>query len=373
MSAAAPKPKRRSAGDAARALEETFAGVPAKELIANLDTSLTFIEVAGTRIPVTLNDGDARTCYICCPSAAFTDYALEEMRNFAPGSLTQRVLGGLVRASAPLVAATRADYQAQPNNWLFSTNVWPGLPAEAVRDITLQCLDRWPDRAIVLRSFNDRMDAPLLEAFRASGYRLIASRQVYVYDCRDELPERGADLARDMAMMRRKDYPLCGPQDIGEDDFERIAELYAMLYLEKYTPLNPQYTPEFMRRAHRTGLIEFHGVRAADGRLAGVIGFFGIGDVLTAPMVGYDTTLPQEHGLYRRLVALGMFLARERRMFYNLSAGAASFKRNRHAEPAIEYAALYNAHLPFGSRAATWTIEQILQRIAVPVMRRFKL
>ncbi|GDX95686.1 hypothetical protein LBMAG47_13500 [Planctomycetia bacterium] len=373
MSTAARHPPRRSAGDAARALEATFAGLPTNALIANLDTSLTFVEAGGVRIPVTLNDGESRTCYICCPSAAFTDYALEELRNFAPGSLTQRALRVLVRASSLLVAATRADRQAQPNNWLLSTNVWPGLPAEAVRDITQQCLNRWPTRVIVWRSFNDRMDAPLLEAFRAAGYRLIASRQVYVYDCRETLPERGADLARDMAMMRCQDYPVCGPQDIGEGDFARIAELYAMLYLEKYTPLNPQYTAEFMRRAHNTGLIEFHGVRAADGRLAGAIGLFAIGGVLTAPMVGYDTTLPQEHGLYRRLVALGMFLARERRMSYNLSAGAASFKRNRHAEAAIEYAAFYSAHLPFGARAATWAIEQTIQRIAVPVMRRFKL
>ena len=45
------------------------------------------------------------------------------------------------------------------------------------------------------------------------------------------------------------------------------------------------------------------------------------------------------------LMALAMKRARERKMLYNMSAGAASFKRNRGCIAALEYSAVYNAGL----------------------------
>ena len=94
---------------------------------------------------------------------------------------------------------------------------------------------------------------------------------------------------------------------------------------------------------------------------------------MTAPVVGYDTDIDQEAGLYRRLMAIGLSRARERRLLFNMSAGAASFKRNRGALPAIEYAAVYNRHLPWKSRAAAAIVRTVLERIGVPTMRKFKL
>jgi hypothetical protein len=50
----------------------------------------------------------------------------------------------------------------------------------------------------------------------------------------------------------------------------------------------------------------------------------GLDWIMTAPIVGYDSTLPPDTGLYRMLMALGTRRARQRKMLYNMSAGAAS-------------------------------------------------
>ena len=72
-------------------------------------------------------------------------------------------------------------------------------------------------------------------------------------------------------------------------------------------------------------------------------------------------------------MAIGMREARDRRLLFNMSAGAAGFKRNRGALPAIEYAAVYNSHLPWKSRVAAAIVRAVLTGIGVPTMRKYEL
>ncbi|MGR5415062.1 hypothetical protein ACPV52_20615, partial [Vibrio astriarenae] len=83
------------------------------------------------------------------------------------------------------------------------------------------------------------------------------------------------------------------------------------------------------------------GFRDADGVLRAVVGVFGQGPLLTAPLVGYDTTWPQSAGLYRLLMAHVLRTTMARDAELNLSAGAAHFKRLRGGVPAIEMSAVY--------------------------------
>jgi hypothetical protein len=343
-------------------------------MIANLQTELVVVKTGTAAIPMTINKAsDPATCYICCPSVAYVDYAREELRNFARSPLARRALSWLLDIAGPLMRGTGFDNQVQPNNWLLSTNIWCGANPDDILRMTGDLLARFPESAIVWRSLNDRSDIAAIESFRATGYRLYPARQIYLYDCRATLPPLRRDLKNDIKLTGVPGYDICGPGDIRPSDFERIADLYKMLYLEKYTSLNPHYTARFMARMHECGFIEFHGLRTGAGELAGVIGFFSQGNVMTAPVVGYDTTLPQADGLYRRLVAIGMLEARARRQLYNMSAGAAMFKRTRGGEPAIEYIAIYNSHLPLKRRVAGWVVRKILSRIGVPIMRKYQL
>ena len=156
-------------------------------------------------------------------------------------------------------------------------------------------------------------------------------------------------------------------------DYKRAADLYNMLYLEKYTALNPQYTASYLAQAHQIDMLKITGLRGSDGTLDGVIGLFENGETLTVPIMGYDTTKPQKLGLYRMLNVIGHDHAVTKGLFYNMSAGAAAFKRNRGAKPVIEYSAVYVEHLNLRARAATGIVKALLDWIGTPLLKRFEL
>ncbi len=341
-------------------------------LIDNLETAISAMPTSLGDLPVTRNDGARPTCYVCCPTVAYVDYALAELRHFTARPLLSLALYALVNLSRPVLWASRVDRHIQPNNWLLATNPVPDLPASEVQAITGALVEQHPGHAIVWRSLNAISDADKFSRFRSAGYDLFPARQVYLFDCRTAPPPAHRDQRRDAALLDRGDYDIVGPETITAADAPRIAELYRKLYLDKYTRLNPQYSASFIEVAHRGGLIAFHGLRR-DGRLDGVVGFFDAGDVMTAPLVGYDTALPPELGLYRRLMALATRRARARNQLFNMSAGAAGFKRNRGGMPAIEYAAVYTRHLPVGQRAASWIVRTVLERVGETLLTRFEL
>ena len=304
---------------------------------------------------------------------AYLDYAREEFRNLTNNRMLTGALSLLIALSRPLMHKTGLDHQVQPNNWLLSTNIWPGLGIDDISTITQDLLARWPDRAIVWRSLNEHADHDALDVFRTLGYRLIPARQVYLFDCRTEPPRQHANEKRDSQLLRRSGLTYVAPGDILPGDFGQIETLYRNLYIDKYTELNPQYSSAFLKRLHEGGIIQHHGLRRADGVLCGVIGFYDRGDVMTAPVVGYDTGMGQEAGLYRQLMAIGFERARDRHMLFNISAGAASFKRLRGAVATIEYTAVYVDHLPRAARLATELVRRILVHVGLPIMKRFEL
>ena len=75
--------------------------------------------------------------------------------------------------------------------------------------------------------------------------------------------------------------------------------------------------------------------------------------IVTVPIVGYLTDLPQKLGLYRRLMAFALRYCAEHNLRLNFSAGAPDFKKVRGARPEIEYIAVNVQHLP-NKRAKAW-------------------
>ena len=352
---------------------ELFRSAPTENAISNLSTQVGLRQIGPHLLPVTINSASQPTCYLCCPSAAYVDYARDELRHLSQHRLLSAWLDGLLKLGDPLIRAAGLDRQVQVNNWLLATNPLPPVTLEALQAATQAIAREHPGHAVVWRSLNDYSDHEAIQTFRKAGYRMYPARQIYMFDCADAAPKIGRDERRDRTLLNDCGFALVTPTEFRDDDFVRAQMLYRQLYLEKYTWLNPQYTAAFMRAAHAGGMLEFRGLRAADGQLAGVIAFFDCGRTMTAPIVGYDASMPRETGLYRMLMALALKRARERKMLFNMSAGAAAFKRNRGGIAALEYSAIYNAHLAREARLAASLVRTILQRVGIPMLRSFEL
>jgi hypothetical protein len=349
-----------------------FQSSAVSSLVSNLQTECTTVKVGGHDLPLTRNDGGEATNYLCCPSAAYIDYAIDELRHFSARPWLKGLLQGLIECARPLMTASRLDRQVQPNNGLVATNLFPDLSQADIAQATRAFTALYPTHSLVWRSVNDQSTAQLKARFEAAGYHAFPSRQIYLFDARAGAPKVSRDEARDIKLLARGGYNWTqGPWR--PEDFVRMAGLYRQLYLDKYTWLNPVYTPLFIEQGHASGELDLHVLRNEDGRIDGVVGFIDHGDSMAAPVVGYDTELPAERGLYRRLMAIAMTRARERRLLYNMSAGAAGFKRNRGGTPALEYLMVYNRHLGLGPRLAAYLVRSILNTIGVPILKRFEL
>lgn len=359
--------------DQVLALVTLFHDHACTELIANLETRLTGVDIAGKSYPLTINDGKGpSTCYICSPCAAYIDYALDETRNFRRFPRLQKVLCSLISSMAPLVRASGLDKHVQLNNWLFSTNPVPDIDRDAARQIRNELVRSHPQHAIVVRSLNELADKTSLQSLKREGFRLLPARQIYLVAD----PDKAAglkDMRADTSRLRRTRFRHVGDDDFREDDYPRCARLYEMLYLEKYTRLNPQYTASYIRGMHKAGLLRLAGLRDDTEDLVAVTGMFQNGRTLTQPIVGYDTSLPKSDALYRMVMAIAQVEARRIGAFFNVSAGAADFKKRRGAVPVIEFTAVYVRHLPLRARLATAVMEFVLRAIGIPLLRKFEL
>jgi hypothetical protein len=177
----------------------------------------------------------------------------------------------------------------------------------------------------------------------------------------------------DAQLLNRNEYTIVQGERLKEVEYLRLEHLYALLYLHKYSPLNPQFSAAWMQHGQRAGWLRLVALRSADGQLDGVVGFFSNQEILSAPVVGYATNLSPRVGLYRLLTQLCLQEAIKRQCLLNFSSGAAHFKRLRGGQAAIEYTLVYVRHLPSRQRHAWQILHALLHSLGIPIMRRCKL
>lgn len=347
-------------------------GSRSAQAIANITTRVASVGRHSQILPVTVNSSEAGNAWICSPHTTYALYTREEIRRLGHPLLTSP-LQGLCGLMGQYLRAAGADNAVAINNWLISTNLYPPALAYDIPDCIAEASDRWPGHGLWFRSLNARYTYDWLKSLVEAGCTLIPSRQVYLYDAIDANATRPVDLQRDFRLLRSTPFLSSPAAQWSSGDFERAAKLYALLYLEKYSRLNPEYSAEFLQLWHAAELVDLIGYRDSSGELQGVVGMYCDGTTITSPIVGYDTARPQSEGLYRILTATVLMRAAQTGQRVNLSAGVAEFKRLRGGIGEIEYSAVYARHLPRRARRALDSLSLVTRRLGVPIMRHLRL
>jgi hypothetical protein len=336
-------------------------------MVSNVASRLSALDVAGRTMPVTVDDGALGGSYVSSPHSAYVLYARAELDLLGVGwtaPFSRAALAGLDL----VLKAARVNRIVHLGNWLLSTNLhddWRGEGLKAAREALVEAN---PDHLLGIRSVDDWSSPGLSEALVADGWIMVPSRQIWVVDDLEREWTRRGDFANDRRLVARSPLILSDLAQVGADDARRIAHLYALLYVGKYSALNPIFTPAFIRASAGSGMLSYRVARDPDGAIMAVTGMWARGGVMTPPVVGYDTGRPKCDGLYR--IASWMFMERALEAGWRLhgSAGAAHFKRMRGARGIIEWNAYHAAHLPAGRRMAVESLAALLTRFVVPVM-----
>ncbi len=332
-----------------------------RALIENAGGRAGIVRVGDRAMPlIELTPGDARTD-VCSAYVHYVDYSREEWRARAAGPATWIAPAGIGVLDVVL-RACRIDRLLYVNNWLFSTNPPPGLSTDDIVALVELLVELHPDAAIVFRSICPTFDPASAAALGRAGFRLVRSREVYLLDTR-----RSGFLARhnvraDFALLADSPYEILETIPRSGRLASRINRLYRMLYLERHSRLNAAYTDGFFAALLGARAFRFHFLRR-DGRVDAFVMSYVAGGSMIGLLVGYDTRLPRELGLYRICVASLIRDAWRDGLRLHLSAGAGRFKMLRGCRPASEFDAVYDRHLP-RRRRLPWRLLELGGAIA---------
>lgn len=340
-----------------------------ENMVSNVCTSWLALRSGDRILPLTVNDGETGDSYVCLPHSAYILYARQELDLVDTGAL-KPLLRALIAIFDKALIAAGINRIVHVDNMLLSTNLHGDWKGEDVPEIRAALVALYPDHIVAIRSLDPWSCSDLLAACEADQWLRLASRQIWVTDdlARDWRPRNSTQ--NDRRLLAHSDLIVEDLIAMTGEDARRIAELYHLLYVGKYSPLNPVFTPAWIAMTHEQGILRYRGARGPDGRLMAVAGSLVRGGVLTPPIVGYDTTRPQKEGLYRIAAWLFSEVAEREGLRLNGSAGASDFKRRRGAHGVIEYSALYVRHLSIWRRLALVLVAGLLDHVAVPMMKR---
>lgn len=309
----------------------------------------------GLIVPATLsgaNSGDViNNSYVVSPLTLITGYAKDEIPKVRFSVLRWLSYKLIKCVEKPLQLAGVGNVQTL-NNQCLSTNMysagWSIIDLPALRQ---QALNTSNKHALVLRSLNDAQHAPIIERCEKDGWLAIVTRQVYLHiDWQTVVA--GKDLKHDLKLLKQPQWQF--KKLFSTSDIKRAKVLYDMLYLQKYSEHNIQFTLSYFIYAVQAGLLAVYGL-FYQGQMLATVGMVIIENNMTCPILGYDTQQPQKLALYRRASAFTIDYAKRHDLNFNMSSGAPDFKRNRRAKACIEYSYVYCQHLS-KSKQYTWKV-----------------
>ncbi len=309
-------------------------------------------------IPLVVSDGRGKKAAIFSPTGHYLDYPLLEMgRNTAR---THRL--GLAALGTPwrtMFRATAFDRVVYVNNWLLNGSPSLDLGHDHLVGLIDGIRSNYPDHALIFSGIVPAVTPQFARTLTAIGGRAVQSRIVHVLDVRPtaaSLARRGVREKRnvDRRLYEKRSVDRTSDRKVLLTMVDRLRDLYAQLYLSKYSSMNPQYTGEFFRLMLESDEFQAAGWYGDDGRLEAFNIRLIQGGINHCSLCGYDTTAPRKKGLFR-LIAAEDILGPGECELINWGGGNASFKKFRGAEPVLEYDIVFDKHLS-ARRRLPWRV-----------------
>ena len=330
------------------------------------NTELMAVKVGETIIPITRTDFHPQNTYTVSPYSHYVSYGgLEEVKHLN-NKLAEIVVKLLMMPVSAFFKYSELDKVVFVNNYLLSTNLYPSVNSDQLSVLSEALIKWFPDRAIVFRSVDQKKNPHIYQKLKELGYDLVLSRQVWYMDPVAALKTR--QCKEDVRVLKKAGYEVVSGKDLSDDELHRAVELYNLLYLQKYSYYNPQFTFELLKLAREQEILHLYGLKK-DGRLNGIMGFFVRNGAMTQPLFGYDTSLPLDEGLYRLLTLVTLQEGVKRGLLVHASGGVGKFKKVRGGESVTEYNAVYTKHLP-KRRQLPWTLIGRISDVMIPYFKK---
>lgn len=321
------------------------------------------------------NERVEKNSYVVSPISLYKDYAVYETNVFK-NKIIKYILVKIIKCVAKLLEISKMDNVLMVNNWLLSTNIYNSeVGLENVEKITKVLIKDYKDKPILWRSLNNFSNKETITNLIKAKYVLIPSRQVYIFDSRsgkNSQHNKKQTTRTDINYIEKTEYKVEINPTIKDEDFKRIKELYDNLYIKKYCDNNPQFSEKWFKFMYENNLLELIVIKDKD-LIIGVGGIYKNKDIMTLPVVGYDFNYPKESRLYRLIIAKALDYSNENKLIFNISSGASDFKSIRGAIPNIEYSLVYVNHLNVIKKVCWKVLSVVLNKVAVPIMKRYKL
>ena len=304
-------------------------------LIRNAEATLVELNCGEVMVPMIIPDLIRRIdprlrSWVTCMESAAIGYVMDEWRSISRPSRGQMAVAKALGALSSCGPWRRA---VQEGNLPFTTTLRCQGSEAALWKILPELRERLPDRPFIVRNIlDDRFPERLPE-----GGTLLPARVVYRWDfSRGEIPD-ATNFKTDRNHFRRSGLVLI---EDGEFDEGRVIEalrLYDLLYRQRHSMRNPDFTPEFIALGRSRGWLRLCGlVDPESGKLMAFGERREVEGISAPPMIGYDTTLSSKARLYRHIFAMLAEGALERGLELNISSGAGEFKRLRGYLPVLE-------------------------------------
>lgn len=344
-------------------------------LIENLHVKIErYFLKEGTTIMATRIDAIQANCYVASAYSMMVTYSKDEICKIN-SFFYQMFSHFLVNFFSLLLKSAKIDTLQVLNNYLLSTNFFSRFWEEEVSPQVLQdlAIQRHPNHALLIRSLNKIQNPKLIKKLEDKDWLCIVSRQVYIFQDWGKC-KKTRNFQIDKKLLNSTRFVFVVPNLEEIQDFEEAKRLYDKLYLEKYSIHNVQFSAIYLQALCKEGLLHLRLLKdTKNDCYVGVVGMMGEEDVITTPIVGYDTSYPLEDALYRRLIAYSLSYSMTRDYRLNLSSGAPLFKTLRGADATLEYMYVYVKHLCF-YRRFIWRILSIISLYFYgPLLKRFKL